>query len=132
MTENQSAGGGFSPREILSNLKTRVLSFLHRLWRMFVGEVKAEVAETVSRPLSRDEEWQAAEELMALYRAWLGYLLYRLDETEVHAPVADVSRALDELSCMTAREGDEYVIRIQRREGEVTAHGADHTAEHDE
>lgn len=129
INQTKTEQGGFFLAKIITTLKTWLVSFLKRLWGIFVREAKAEVAERVTEQiterLSRDEEWQAAEELMSLYRAWLGYLLYRLDEGEVRAPVAEVSRALDELSCVTTREGEDYVIRIQRKGEEVSAHDLD-------
>jgi hypothetical protein len=56
----------------------------------------------------------AAEEMMSLYHAWLGYLLLRLGEETLRVPVADISAALGRLRCSVSREGGEYVIR---REG---------------
>lgn len=54
----------------------------------------------------------AAEETLALYHAWLGYLLSRLGEETLRVPVADISAALGQLCCSVSREGGEYVIRI--------------------
>ena len=121
MNDQRTVQRGFSLKKVLEALKTRLRSLLHRLWRLIVKEVKAEAAEQLSDRLSDKAAWEAAEELMKLYRGWLGYLLSRLGEGEVRVPVLDVSRALDELSCTTVREGDEYVIRLQRNSGEVTA-----------
>lgn len=129
MNENQTVQGGSSLKKVWTSLKTWLMSFLHRLWRAVVKEVKAEAADRLSDNHQEKGELQAAEELMQLYRAWLGYLLSRLDESEVRVPVADISRALAELSCVTVREGDDYVIHIQKNSGEVSSHAADHADE---
>ena len=59
----------------------------------------------------------ALEETMRLYHAWLGYLLTR-DRVEVlRVKASDIAAARDSYTCTVTREGDEYVIRLDRGEG---------------
>ena len=59
----------------------------------------------------------AVEELLRIYHAWLGYLLVRSEADTLRVKVSDITSALDNFSCTVTREGDEYVIRLDRREG---------------
>lgn len=62
----------------------------------------------------------AVEETMALYRAWLAYLLARLGERVIRVPVADVTEALRCMRCNVTRDGDDYIIRMADEGREVT------------
>ena len=57
------------------------------------------------------------EETMKLYYAWLGYLLTQLKSDTLRVKAADITSALDNFTCTVTREGDEYVISLDRREG---------------
>jgi len=57
------------------------------------------------------------EETMKLYHAWLGYLLTRLESDTLRVKASDITSALDKFTCTVTREGDEYVICLDRREG---------------
>ena len=59
----------------------------------------------------------AVEETMKLYHAWLGYLLTLCKADTLRVKASDITSALDNFTCTVAREGDEYVIRLERREG---------------
>jgi hypothetical protein len=60
----------------------------------------------------------AVEETMGLYHAWLRYLLTLMGADTLRVKVSDVTAVLDGITCTVTREGDEYVIRIDRpREG---------------
>ena len=59
----------------------------------------------------------AVEETMKLYHAWLGYLLTQSKADTLRVKASDITSALDNFSCTVTREGDEYVIRLERREG---------------
>ncbi|MBE6693545.1 MAG: hypothetical protein E7589_02115 [Ruminococcaceae bacterium] len=62
---------------------------------------------------------KAYEELLRVYGAWLGYLLSRLDEGELRVQTSEISKGLD-AACVSAwREGDEYVIRVQKKDVNV-------------
>ncbi len=63
----------------------------------------------------------AVAETLKLYHAWLGYLLTRQGVDTLRVKAADISAALDTLSCTVTREGDEYVIRLGG--GEASHHG---------
>lgn len=59
----------------------------------------------------------AMEETMGLYHAWLRYLLTLTGEDTLHVKASDVAAA-EGVTCTVTREGDEYVIRLDRpREG---------------
>lgn len=64
----------------------------------------------------------AVREILNVYHAWLGYLLIRMGEEELRVPAADITDALQNLSCRVGREGDVYVIRPARRD--AAAEGA--------
>ena len=54
---------------------------------------------------------------MGLYHAWLRYLLTLTGEDTLHVKASDVAAA-EGVTCTVTREGDEYVIRLDRpREG---------------
>lgn len=57
------------------------------------------------------------EETVRLYHAWLGYLLTQMEADTLRVKVSDITSALDNFSCAVTREGEEYVIRLGRREG---------------
>ena len=57
------------------------------------------------------------EETMRLFYAWLGYLLTLINADTLRVKASDITAALDNLSCTVTREGEEYVIRLDRREG---------------
>ena len=59
----------------------------------------------------------AVEETMKLYHAWLGDLLTRLESDTLRVKASDITSALDKFTCTVTREGDEYVICLDRREG---------------
>ena len=59
----------------------------------------------------------AVEETMKLYHAWLGYLLTQSKADTLRVKASDITSALDNFSCTVTREGDEYVIQLERREG---------------
>ena len=60
---------------------------------------------------------EAVEQTMKIYHAWLGYLLTRCEADTLRVKVSDITSALDNFTCTVSREGDEYVIRLDRREG---------------
>lgn len=59
----------------------------------------------------------AVEETMKLYHAWLGYLLSLVQADTLRVKVSDITTALDCFTCTVTREGDEYVIRMEKRDG---------------
>ena len=60
----------------------------------------------------------AVEETMGLYHAWLRYLLTLMGADTLRVKASDVAAVLDGVTCTVTREGDEYVIRLDRpREG---------------
>ena len=59
----------------------------------------------------------ALEETLKLYHAWLGYLLTLVEADTLRVKASDITSALDNFSCTVTREGEEYVIRLDRREG---------------
>ena len=73
-----------------------------------------------ARAASASTHAAAMEETLKLYHAWLGYLLTLRGEGELRVRAEDIRAALGCFSCTVAKEGDEYVIRVQTRE---TAHG---------
>ena len=63
---------------------------------------------------------EAVDQLIHLYHAWLGYLLVRLDEEEIRVPASEIKGALGKVFCTTTKEGDDYIIRVQRkRKGDI-------------
>ena len=62
----------------------------------------------------------AVEETLKLYHAWLGYLLRQQKTDTLRVKVEEIRRGLERFTCTAAREGDEYVIRLQ--EGEEVDH----------
>ncbi len=67
---------------------------------------------------------QAVDEVMRLYNGWLAYLLGRIGEREIRVEAAELTRALETLSCRVEREGDAYVIRLTDGEGRDARDGA--------
>lgn len=65
----------------------------------------------------------AVEETLKLYHAWLGYLLTLIKADTLRVRVADIKTALDTFTCTVSREGDEYVIRMEK--GETHDRGAE-------
>ena len=63
----------------------------------------------------------AVEEMLKLYHAWLGYLLTLQGDEALRVKSEDIRAALERFVCTVAREGDEYVIRLQA--GEEADHG---------
>ena len=59
----------------------------------------------------------AVEETLKLYHAWLGYLLTLNKADTLRVKASDITSALDNFTCTVTREGEEYVIRLDRREG---------------
>ena len=59
----------------------------------------------------------AVEETMKLYHAWLGYLLTLSKADTLRVKASDITSALDNFTCTVTREGDEYIIQLERREG---------------
>ena len=58
----------------------------------------------------------AVEETLKLYHAWLGYLLTLVKADTIRVKAADITKALDSFTCTVTREGDEYVIHLDREE----------------
>ncbi len=54
------------------------------------------------------------EEVVRLYHAWLGYLLRRLGEGTIRVAAGEIRRALEDFTCTVYREGEEYVICLDR------------------
>ena len=51
---------------------------------------------------------------MGLYHAWLRYLLTLMGADTLRVKASDVAAVLDGVTCTVTREGDEYVIRLDR------------------
>jgi hypothetical protein len=58
----------------------------------------------------------AIEETLKLYHAWLGYLLTLIKADTIRVKASDITKALDNFTCTVSREGDEYVIRLDKGE----------------
>ena len=58
----------------------------------------------------------AVEETLKLYHAWLGYLLTLVKADTLRVKASDITSALDSFTCTVSREGDEYVIRLDKGE----------------
>ena len=58
----------------------------------------------------------AMEETLKLYHAWLGYLLTLVKADTLRVKASDITSALDSFTCTVTREGDEYVIHLEKRE----------------
>lgn len=58
----------------------------------------------------------AMEETLKLYHAWLGYLLTLIEADTLRVKVSDITAALDRFTCTVTREGEEYVIHLERGE----------------
>ncbi|MBO5510833.1 MAG: hypothetical protein J6B24_03780 [Clostridia bacterium] len=58
----------------------------------------------------------AVEETLKLYHAWLGYLLTLIKADTIRVKTTDITKALDNFTCTVTREGDEYVIRLDKQE----------------
>ena len=56
----------------------------------------------------------ALDETLHLYGGWLAYLLDRLGEDVVRVPAEDLRHALEHFSCGVTKEGDAYVIYIDK------------------
>jgi hypothetical protein len=56
------------------------------------------------------------EETLKLYHAWLGYLLTLIEADTLRVKASDITSALDRFTCTVTREGDEYVIHLERGE----------------
>ena len=59
----------------------------------------------------------AVEETLKIYHAWLGYLLTLCKADTLRVKASDITSALDTFTCTVTREGEEYVIHLDRREG---------------
>lgn len=58
----------------------------------------------------------AVEETLKLYHAWLGYLLTLIKADTLRVKASDITTALDKFTCTVTREGDEYVIHLDKQE----------------
>ena len=58
----------------------------------------------------------AIEETLKLYHAWLGYLLTLIKADTIRVKATDITKSLDSFTCTVSREGDEYVIRLDKGE----------------
>ena len=58
----------------------------------------------------------AIEETLKLYHAWLGNLLTLITADTIRVKASDITKALDSFTCTVSREGDEYVIRLDKGE----------------
>ena len=58
----------------------------------------------------------AMEETLKLYHAWLGYLLTLIEADTLRVKASDITAALDRFTCTITREGEEYVIHLERGE----------------
>ena len=58
----------------------------------------------------------AMEETFKLYHAWLGYLLTLIEADTLRVKASDITAALDRFTCTVTREGEEYVIHLERGE----------------
>ena len=59
----------------------------------------------------------AMEETMGLYHAWLRYLLTLTGTDTLRVKASDVTAVAESASCTVTREGDEYVIRLDKQKG---------------
>ena len=59
----------------------------------------------------------AMEETMGLYHAWLRYLLTLTGTDTLRVKASDVTAVAESASCTVTREGDEYVIRLNKPKG---------------
>ena len=71
-------------------------------------------------PRPRDPRYKllpaAIEETLKLYHAWLGYLLTLIEADTLRVKASDITSALDRFTCTVTREGEEYVIHLERGE----------------
>ena len=58
----------------------------------------------------------AVEETLKLYHGWLGYLLTLVKADTLRVKASDITSALDRFTCTVTREGEEYVIHLERGE----------------
>ena len=58
----------------------------------------------------------AVEETLKLYHAWLGDLLTLVKADTLRVKASDITSALDSFTCTVTREGDEYMIHLEKRE----------------
>ena len=58
----------------------------------------------------------AMEETLKIYHAWLGYLLTLVEADTLRVKASDITSALDRFTCTVTKEGEEYVILLDRRE----------------
>ena len=58
----------------------------------------------------------AMEETLKLYHAWLDYLLTLIEADTLRVKASDITAALDRFTCTITREGEEYVIHLERGE----------------
>ena len=58
----------------------------------------------------------AMEETLKIYHAWLGYLLTLVEADTLRVKASDITSALDRFTCTVTKEGEEYVIHLDRRE----------------
>ena len=58
----------------------------------------------------------AVEETLKLYHGWLGYLLTLVKADTLRVKASDITAALDRFTCTVTREGEEYVIHLERGE----------------
>lgn len=56
----------------------------------------------------------AVEETLRLYHAWFGYLLAHMGTDTLRVKAGDIREALGAFSCTVSREGEDYVIRVER------------------
>ena len=67
----------------------------------------------------------AMDETLRLYGGWLAYLLDRLGEDVIRVPAEDLRHALEHLSCGVQKEGNAYVIYMERAGGQGKGGDAD-------
>ncbi len=67
---------------------------------------------TMTDHVSAAEINQAVKETLHICRCWMAYLLTRIGESSIRVEAADLTRALDELSCHVERDGHAYVIQL--------------------
>ena len=88
---------------------------------------------TDNRKNARDRAAEAAmDETLHLYGGWLAYLLDRLGEDVIRVPAEDLRHALRHLSCGVQKEGDAYVIYMERAGGRDKGGEADGGQEKEE
>lgn len=88
---------------------------------------------TDNRKNARDRAAEAAmDETLHLYGGWLAYLLDRLGEDVIRVPAEDLRHALEHLSCGVQKEGDAYVIYMERVGGGCKGGKPDGTQEKEE